>query len=98
MSCDRETSPCKVPFATTGSWFTSLTGHELQCIQNLCVRSDNVQFLQWAHGFAHSGLGPTVTPDGANIAGRNEARQATMVLHGETAQPGRRRGESQVSG
>src|ERR1700756_3557816 len=40
--------------------------------------------MQWTHGFAHSGLVPTVARDAAHIAGRNEAHEVTLVLHRET--------------
>src|SRR5208337_608198 len=62
-----------------------VAGHEFQRVQNLRVRSDDVQLLQRPHGFAHSSLVPTLAWDGANIAWGNEAHQATTVLHGKTA-------------
>ena len=65
-----------------------VAGHEFQRIQNLRVRSDDVQLLQRAHGFAHGSHVPTLARDGANIAWGNEAHQAAMVLHGETALAG----------
>src|SRR5208337_809621 len=65
-----------------------VAGHEFERIQNLRVRSDNVQLLERAHSFAHGSHVPTLARDGANITWGNKAYQAAMVLHGETALAG----------